>query len=555
MRPARRFGAALILLALVAAACSSSKPRTTGAAATPVPSGGTLVFGLEQEPNCLDWLGTCATVSYGLWAANVTTMPRAFSVEKSGTAYAYKPTALLAGTPSLVTTPKQQVTYKVNRDAKWSDGEPITSKDFSFTWKLVVDGKGVSDTTGYENIESVDDSAPDTAIVTFKTPFADWRSLFGGSYGVFPQHLLAGKDRAAEMAKGYAWSGGPWKIESWQKGQQLTLVPNTAYWGDKPKLDKVKFTFIKETSAEYGAFKSGEVLGIYPQPQLDMLDLIANGTPGTRSQYETDTANAEALWLNSGKAPFDDVNVRKAVAFAIDRDAIVNRLFGKIGISKAMQTITPPMLGRFADTQAFAQYKPDPSQVEKLMTSSGYAKGGDGIWAKAGKKLAFSLKTPAGNQRRELIAQTVGAQLKAAGFEMTFDEQAPPDLIGKQLPAGDFQMLLLKHGLTTFYPDSCSLFCSRNIPSDANKGNGSNWFRVNDPKIDAAYGAVESSLDDTKAQDANRQGDEALAAGAYVLPLDSLPNLLLVNERVLGPVQDNPVMGPFWNLYAWGLKQ
>ena len=85
------------------------------------------------------------------------------------------------------------VTYHINPKAVWSDGQPITSTDFKYTWDQIAHGKDIYDTTGYTNIASVDDTDPHTAVVTFKTPYADWKSLFGGIYGDLPEPHPAGQ--------------------------------------------------------------------------------------------------------------------------------------------------------------------------------------------------------------------------------------------------------------------------------------------------------------------------------------------------------------------------
>jgi len=344
--------------------------------------GGTVTVGAEEEPDCVDWIGSCAGSAWGSWMMNETTVPRPFTVVKKGNSWDYQPTSLLQGVATLVTAPKQIVTYRINPQAKWSDGQAITSHDFKYTWEQISKGNDIYDKTGYSNIENVDDSNPAQAVLTFSTPYADWRSLFGASYGVLPAHLLEGKDRNKEMANGYTWSGGPWKIESWQKGQQATLVPNTSYWGPKAKLGKVVFRFTPDSAAEFQAFKADEVQVIYPQPQLDVIDQIKAGLPNANSVYSTDTGNLEALWFNNGKAPFNDERVRQAIGYAIDRTAIVNRLFGALGVTQPMNTITPTILKDFADPNAWAQYKPDPNKVNELMTAAGWTKGSDGIWEK-----------------------------------------------------------------------------------------------------------------------------------------------------------------------------
>jgi peptide/nickel transport system substrate-binding protein len=544
----------LLVLVLTAAACGGDDDDTgagTTATTASAASGGTLVLGAEQEGDCTDWVGTCGGSSWFFWSIAVHTLPRAFSVEKKGDAWAYAPTDVLAGEPSLETSPRQTVTYRINPAAKWSDGTPITSKDFAFTWDQLAHAADIYDRTGYDRIDSVDASKPDTAVVTFRDRYADWRSLFGGSFGILPAHLV--KDHA-EMADGYTWSGGPWKLDHWTKGTEWVLVPNENYWGPKPKLDKVVFKLISDTSAEFQAFKAGEVLGIYPQPQLDAVDQITAGLEGAKAQYSGETGNAEGLWINNSKPPFDDVKVRQALGYSLDRDAIVNRLFGKVGVDKALQTVTAPILKDYATLDAFSKYKKDLSKVDELMKSAGYAKGTDGIWAKGGQKASFVMKSTAGNKRRELTEQVMQQQLKDAGFEMTIQNAAAGDLFGDQLPKGDFNIGLYANVLTSFYPSNCNLFCIKNIPNEGNGFSGNNWTRTNDAELDKLYSTVDSELDADKAQQANKDGDERLAEIVGILPLDPLPNILLTSTKIVGPVSDNPVMGPFWKLHSWGIK-
>ncbi|MGH9276509.1 MAG: ABC transporter substrate-binding protein [Acidimicrobiales bacterium] len=541
----------------MAAACGSDNQEgsqtPTTQAANEVPTGGTLVLAAEQEGDCTDWIGSCGGTSWFFWSIGALTMPRAYSVEPQGNGWVAKPTSLLTGEPELTTTPKQVVTYHISPQAKWSDGVPITSTDFKFTWQQVAQGTDVYDRTGYDKIETVDNSKADTAVVTFKEPYADWKTtLFGGQFGIYPSHLVK---EHSEIKDGYTWSGGPWKLDHWTKGVEWVIVPNTAYWGDKPKLDKVIFKLISDTSAEFQAIKAGEVLGGYPQPQLDAVDQITAGIPGIKAQYTDQTGNAEALWINDGKAPFDDINFRMAVGYSIDRDAIVNRLFGKLGITKALQTVTAPILSPYASTNAFANYKKDLTKVNDIMTKAGWTKGSDGIWQKSGQPATFEMKTTAGNKRRELTEQIVQQQLKEAGFTMTVNNQKSGDLFGDQLPKGDFQVALYANVLTSFYPSNCNLFCSKNIPTAQNKFSGNNWTRTSNADLDANYGKTEAELNESAAQAANKKGDDALAAFAAIFPLDPLPNILLTSDKIAGSVADNPIQGPFWQMTGWGLKK
>lgn len=554
-RNALRLLSLIVGLALVAAACGGDDDEGAGTTTTAqeVPKGGTLVLGAEQEPDCADWISSCAGASWGYWTMTVQTMPRTFDVVPDGDAWKYTPNSMLASEPTLETDPKQVVTYQISDAAVWSDGKPIECADFEYTWKQITTGKDIYDTTGYASISSVDCPGPKTAVVTFDPSYAGWKQLFGGQYGIYPSHLLAGKDRNAAMKDGYTFSGGPWIIEKWAKGVEIRLVPNDNFWGEKPRLDKVVFRFVADTSAEFQAFKANEVLGIYPQPQLDVIAAIDAGLPDANTSFSANTGNLEALWIHNGKFPFDSLAVRQAFAYALDRDAIVNRLFGAIDVTEASQAFNPPILGDFTDLESFSDYTQDLDKVTELMEGDGWAKGADGVWAKGGKKAQITFKTTAGNKRRELTQQIIQEQAKDAGFSITIDNQEAGDLFGDQLPKGDYQLALYAQVLTSLDPSLCNLFCSKNVPTADNEFSGQNWQRVNIPEVDPLLETVDSNLDDAERATAQKAADAILAENVVSIPLDPLPNILLWSKRIAGPVGDNPILGPFHNVNLWGL--
>jgi peptide/nickel transport system substrate-binding protein len=487
----------------------------------------------------------------------VTTMPRVFDTVPQGDGWGIKINSLVTSEPKLDTSDasKPKVTYNINPKAVWSDGQPITCNDFNFTWTSIAKGTDIYDPTGYTDIAAVDCPNPQTAVVTFSTPYSGWQQLFGGQYGILPQHILQGKDITTAMSNGYNWSGGPWLIDHWTKGVEIVLVPNPKYWGDKPKLDKVTFKVQADTAAEFESFKNGEVSMIYPQPQLDVVDQIKAGIPDADTSYTANTGNLEALWMNNAAAPLDDVAVRQALGYAIDRAAIVKQLFGALGVDKPMQTLQPPVLAQYADTTAWSNYKKDLDKVDSLMTGAGWAKNSAGIWAKGGKTASLTIKTTAGNARRELTEQILQSQLKQAGFELKSDNQEAGALFGEQLPAGQFQLALYAQVSTFIIPGQCNLFCKKNIPTAANNNTGQNWTRTDIPDAEAPLLKGDTSLSQSELESSGKDADKLLAEANTSLPIDPLPNILIWKKTVVGDVSDNPILGPFHNLNEIGVQQ
>ena len=548
-----RRAAGLGLSGCALAAVLTQVPAASGLARRAA-SGGEIVVGAEQEPDCADWIASCAGSSWGVFTMQEQTMPRVFDVVARGRQWVYTPSLLMAGPPVLSTDGGTQVVrYPLNPRAVWSDGSPITATDFRYTWDQIAHGTDIFDRTGYDRIASVDDSDPHTAVVTFRTSFAGWRQLFGGVYGIYPSHLLQGRDRDNAMKDGYSWSGGPFKVQAWDKGVDVVLVPNPAYWGPKPKASKITFKFLTDTAAEFQAFQGGEINAAYPAPEPDAVRSIKAGLTDASSLVNADTGNIEGLWMNNAVFPLDSVAVRQAIAYSIDRNAIVRLLFGPLGVSGPSNSLNPPILAPYSDQHAFAGYHLDLAKVRQLMTRDGWQRVG-GLWQKNGRTAQLTIVSTAADKRRELTEQVLQAQLRRAGFALTVQNRDANTLFGQILPAGSYQLGLYAGVATDLDPGLCTVFCSSNIPTAANGHSGSNYTRTSIPALDPLLQQVDTDNNDATRVQASKAADRILAAQQVALPIDPLPNIAIWSKRVSGVRGDNPVYGMFWNLSQWQLQ-
>ena len=563
---ARRFLRALALfsaLCVILVACGSSaksgQPPTSGGSVTtsnePVPDGGTVVIGAEQEPDCFDWIGQCSGSQWGSWMAQFQTQPLVFrSVMKDGNLEVV-PGAVLTGEPKFETEPVEKITYNITPAAVWSDGAPITCADFQYTADEIAHGKDIYDRTGYTDIDSVTCPNDKTAVVTYKKgkTFAGWQQLFAGGTGLLPSHLLKGKDRDKELKNGYDWSGGPW-FAKWDKGVSITLTPNPKYWGPKPHLDKVVFKFEPDTAAEFQAFKSHQVDAIYPKAASEVVDAIKDGIPDANTAFQSKTGSIEALWFNLGRPPFDSKPFRQAIGYAIDRDAMVNKLFGALGVTTAVNSLNPAVIADYSDPEAWSYYKLNLGKVDEIMSGDGWTKGDDGIWAKDGKRAEFTLVSTAGDKLRSLTEQIIQPMLKTAGFDMKI-KNMPLDSLLDQMSVGNYDVTLLGQQLTSVTPGLCTVLCTENIPGPSNDNSGNNWSFASVPSADVQMRIVDTSLDDNARKEAAAKADDILADYNVALPLDPMPDILIWSKKIVGPVSDNPIEGMFWNIDQWGVKQ
>lgn len=522
-----------------------------GGTAAAAPSG-TLRLAAQEELYCADWIASCAGLAWGSWTLGVQTLPQAFQVTAAGD---YVPGPMLAGEPVLEVGPPMRITYTIAPAAVWSDGTPMTSADFAYTWRQIVTGRDIYDTTGYDQITAVDTTDPARAVVTFATPFAGWRDLFSGFTYVLPSHLLAGKDRHREMKDGYAFSGGPWMLDGgragWKKGRSLTLVPNPRWWGQPPSIAKVVFQFIPDSAAEAQALKTRQVLAGYPQPQTGILAEMKKAGLTTIVGF----GNAyEGLWLDEDAWPLDDPAVRRALVHATDRQALVDQIVTpSVGEGRVLQSFIVPTFPTLF-VPAFAQFSGGRAKVDAIMTAAGWTRGRGGIWEKGGRRAEFEATTTAGNKNRELTLQIWQSQLQAAGFAVTPRYAGADVVFGKLIPKGQFAVALFTQ-VGTPDPGLCVIFCSQNIPTKENGFVGQNFTRTRGAEIDRIWGAVDRELDPRVRTALVKEGQQILADEVVSIPLFQQPDLFVFDgDRIGGPLEDNTVMGPFWNLERWTLK-
>jgi peptide/nickel transport system substrate-binding protein len=516
-------------------------------------AGRSVTIAAEQELDCADWIASCAGSTWGTWTYGVHTLPRPF--DQAGGKYV--PNVLLKGEPKLEPGPPQKVTYEINDKAQWSDAQPITSHDFTYTWQQIVTGQDILDTSGYQNIESIDDSNPKVAVVTFKRgeDYAAWRDLFGAPYGVLPSHLLEGKDRSASMTDGYDWSGGPY-IGKWTRGSDITLTANPNWYGPKPKIRTIVFQFITETTAQAEAFKTGQVDAAYPSPQAETAELF--DVPGAKHFVNARTTSLEGLFLNTDRFPFQSKKVREAIAYSLNRNAIVKNLFGALGVTRASQSLNFDLGSGSSGyyVPAFDKYTRDVGQVEELMRSDGWKKNSGGVWEKGGRTASFTLATTSGDTRRETTEDILRSQFERAGFEVKapYANEPSDTLFGGTLPNGNYDAALVAP-VFTFDPGLCFLFCSKNIPTQANGFSGMNVMRISTGVLDKAWADADKELDVDKRNDMIQKGQRAVADAVPAIPIDPLPDVGVWNGRKLrGPIGDNPTYGMFWNIYRWSAQ-
>jgi peptide/nickel transport system substrate-binding protein len=535
-------------------------------------AGGEIVLGVEQWPECTNPVTSCANASWTQWSSTHHVLPRLMELDVSN--------VHLAG-PALVEAPTLEngglvsnddgtftLTFNMNPDAVWSDGNPITSTDVKFTWQAKVNTTGTLQTAGYDKVTDVDDSDPLTAVVTFSENYAPWPDMFGGTNDfLYPAASLPNWDPAdpstADMAniwnEGITISGGPWISESWTTEQHI-LVPNTSYWdADRiPLVDRVVMVPREDSDTEVASLQSGEIMAAFPQ-----------GFPGAKdrlvSPIETSVGLGtfmEGLWMNQ-LAPDRNFeitqNLRQALAYSLDRQAIADAAIGTIVDSPTVLNCTGwnPSFGEWCDDTDYAKYVQDQAKVDELLTADGWTRPDpNGLWQKDGQDLVLQWNTVAGNLRRENVQAVVVEMTRPFGIGWEIINYDAGELFSNRLPTLDYGPVALFANSTSPDPSVVALYDIDGVPSEANGFSGQNNGWNFDQNISDLAFAIDLELDPAARLELVRQAGDALSEYVPWIPLYLLPNITAWRGDILtGPIGDfaNSAHGGFANMYDWSL--
>jgi peptide/nickel transport system substrate-binding protein len=397
--------------------------------------------------------------------------------------------------------------------------------------------------------------------------FAPFRELWAGSSTtVLPEHVLAGRNFntvwnrcICDPKTGQPISSGPMLVKSFTPDQQVTLVPNPDYWGKKATVPKVVFIPVRDSNAEVNAFRSGEVDVIYPQNQIGLRKKIesASGAKYT-SSLGTQWEHFDML---SSVPGLDDLEVRRAIATAMPRQQIVDRLVKDANDNASVLDNVEWMTNQKAYQPNWSMYPAagDVDAANQILDAAGWVRGADGIRAKDGVKLSFHIGTTPDNQARVLAEQIIQDQMKKIGVKFTLENS--PDILWKKMTGFDYQTLIFAwvgspdpYGnnaiwMSTSIPQRCA-------PKQAKVGecdsSGMNYTKTDVPAVDQLLTEATREPDPATRAALINEADRQLAVNAVtVVPLFQKPTQLGYRNTISG-VRDNPTVDGFtWNIEDW----
>jgi peptide/nickel transport system substrate-binding protein len=435
---------------------------------------------------------------------------------------------------------RMTVTWKLRPNLKFADGAPLTSADIKFTWEAIKDPKYLGpEKDGTEEIESIATPDPLTAVIAYKQVYPGFKSsLF--TYGILPRHILQGKDLNKDPFWEKPFGAGPFRVTEFRRGQYVIVERNPNYWrgNGTPFLDRIIFKIIPNTNTLVTQLRSGEVTFAYNIPYT--LAASVDNVPGLRV-IRANTLAFRHLTFNHKNEFLKDLNVRKAIAHAIDRDAINKALGGFLVNTNTFVVSSFDFKLKNPPAYAF-----NVATAKSLLARAGFTAGSDGILTKGGKRLSFKFLTQAGRAEYETAQQVVASQLRAVGIETTIDNKSGAALATARRE-GTYD-LWYSGWITPADPiDSyLSFYASKGF------NNGSGYAN---PKTDDIFDKATSTLDPALVTLYMEQAQRQVLNDLAALPLFEAPSVIALTDK-LQNFKPNPTnQTNFREPSGWWLKK
>jgi peptide/nickel transport system substrate-binding protein len=385
------------------------------------------------------------------------------------------------------------ITYHLRRGVTWHDGAPFTSKDVLFTWHAIMNpNNNAVAHTGYNLIARMDTPDDYTVVMHMKklySPAID--TIFGESdtpYRILPAHILARYPSINSVPFNSNPVGtGPFKFVRWLRGDRIVLVANPQYFLGKPKLHSIVVKIIPDQNTTEAQVRTHEIDLALEMTGTNYRSLADD--PDVHRLIEVGP-NFFAIFFNTTHPPLDDVRVRRALALALDRQAITSNNTYGTGI-EATADLSPYY---WAFDRSLKPLPYDPKQAAALLDAAGWHLGPNGVRMKNGHPLELQLSFGNGSSLvRNVTAQVqqmlkqVGVSVSLRGYDYALLYAAAQD--GGVYNSGKFDLAMYSW-IAGADPDDSNTWLSTNVPPA-----GNNVTRYDSKQMDAAQNIALSTFD------------------------------------------------------------
>jgi peptide/nickel transport system substrate-binding protein len=508
--------------------------------------GGTVIDGLFEEPDRL--IPNTSSETFSVMVQQTIFTPLFYTDDK-GVLHPGLATQIPTAGNGGISTDGRSYTIHLRPGLKWSDGQPLDARDVDYSWRTWLNKDLiVNSTLGLDQIQSATVSA-DKLSITFhlKSPYAPFISTWTDQDMPLPQHVL-GKMTAKQLNTSAftnvpTVSSGPFKVVARKTGDSITEVRNPNYYQKgKPYLDKLIFRIIADYTAQINALRAGEIdCGWF-------LDVSQTSTLQHLNGYTfvaaaSKTANVEEALLNLKNPFFQDVRVRQALEYAIDRPSMVKDVrHGNAVMAGADES---PAMWSYSAADA-KPYPFDPTKAGKLLDAAGWKMGSDGLRHKDGKTFSIRYSTTANNTWRAQDEAIVQQDLKNVGIDVRIVNYPASTYFGTILPGGKYDIGEFENG-SAYDPDTILVGAFR---SDQLPPRGANWGHYLNPAYDKLAHEEETTSDVQKRKAALGKIQAILNHDMPALWLYHPPDVA-EHRNTLHNYAPAPFSSETWNTWDW----
>ena len=403
--------------------------------------------------------------------------------------------------------------FNLREGVSFHDGLPFTAEDvvFSFDRAMAEDSTNAQKQLfdGINEVTAIDDTTVEIGLDAPKGSL-----LFNLAWG----DAVIVSPASAETNKSNPVGTGPFRFSNWVQGDRIELVRNEDYWGAKPALEKVTFKFISDPTAAFAAMMAGD------------LDAFPNyPAPENLAQFEADprfsvivgsTEGETILAMNNARPPFDDIRVRRAVAHAIDRQAVIDGAM--FGYGTPIGSHFAPHSPAYEDLTAESAY--DPELAKALLAEAGYPEG-----------FSTTLTLPPPSYARR-GGEIVASQLRAVGIEAEIVNVEWAQWLEQVFTNKDFGLTIVSHT----EPMDIGIYARKDY-----------YFGSDDPVMRALMLGLDATADEAERSEILRAAQERVADRQVNAFLFQFAKVGVADARLEGlwensPTQANDMTGVHW---------
>ncbi|MFP7364318.1 ABC transporter substrate-binding protein [Corynebacterium callunae] len=407
MKQARRILSALALSSIFLSACSAG---STSYQQPPAVDQSAIVVATTSAPASLDFTNTAGAAIPQALMSNI--YEGLVRIDSAGE---IQP---LLATSWDISADRTEYTFHLREGVSFSDSSPFNAESAKFSIDRVKTDWTNGLKSGMDVVASTEVLDEHTLKVTLSKPSNKWLWSMGTAIGAMMTQ--SGVDKLATVPIGT----GPYTVTHWAVGQSLGFSARADYWGERPANDAATIRYFGDATATTNALQSGDVDIIWAMQAPEQLSILDD------YPVEVGTTNGELLLsMNNQRAPFNDVRVRQAVMYAIDREAVINTALEGYGTDTGGVPV-PPTDPWYEKS---SQYPYDPEKARELLAEAGAT------------EAEITLSIPS-LPYAQAVSEILYSQLKDVGFEPHIEStEFPAVWLSQVLKQKDYDMSLIAH--------------------------------------------------------------------------------------------------------------